>query len=154
MRIEFLLGYIHYKEETNDLMQHLFVFTCHVSCLSNKNTYSIKMDQCGMENQYTMYLMKHYKGLSWKQIIIIIYSLSYGCESIETNTNCCLTLCCSLLVWKQCNVSNIVDVLITVDFIKTCLDKINNYDVVLCCAINRCDAKSDSNNPPSRQVKE
>ena len=26
-----------------------------------------------------------------------------------------------------------------VDFIKTCLEKISNYDVVFCCHLNRCD---------------
>ena len=58
------------------------------------------------------------------------------CQSMQIE---CLRKCYDLFVWKRCNMSDIIDKLGTVDFIKTCLDKMSNFDVVLCSSINRCD---------------
>ena len=66
------------------------------------------------------------------------HRLIYGCKRMEMRANGCLGKCYGLFAWKRCNVSDILDILSTDDFIKTCLDKMSIYDVVLFDDINRC----------------
>ena len=92
-----------------------------------------------MENHYAIYLKQR------KETFIIkknndynVYRLVYGCKRMEMVASGCLRKCYSLFVWKKSNVSDILDILGSDDFVKTCLDKTSNFDVVLFGAINRC----------------
>ena len=67
-----------------------------------------------------------------------VYRSVYCYKRIETGASGCLKKCYSLFVWNKSNMIDILDILGTDDFIKTCLDKTSNYDVVLFGAINRC----------------